>query len=84
MKPKKPHSAQRKIAKIKLSSGIRITARIPGIGHSVQEHNIVLVDGTRAPDLPGVRYTVLRGVYDVTPVFNRKTSRSRYGVMKKK
>lgn len=80
MKPKKPNSAQRKIAKVKLSTGQRITASIPGIGHNLQEHSVVLIRGGRVPDLPGVKYKIIRGKLDAGPVLNRKTSLSKYGV----
>jgi len=78
-KPKKPNSAQRKLAKIKLSTGFIIPAYIPGEGHNLQEHGSVLVRGGRVPDLPGVKYKCVRGKYDLGPVINRKTSRSKYG-----
>jgi len=80
--PRKPNSAQRKIAKVRLSNGARITAYIPGEGHNIQEHSIVMVKGQRKPDLPGVRYEIVRGVYDVAGVANRRTERSKYGVKK--
>jgi small subunit ribosomal protein S12 len=78
-KPKKPNSAQRKIAKVKLSNGIIIDAFIPGEGHSLQEHGIVLVRGGRVKDLPGVKLKCIRGKHDLSGVINRKTSRSKYG-----
>jgi len=78
-KPKKPNSAQRKVAKVRLSSGYTITAYIPGIGHNLQEHGSVLVRGGRVPDLPGVKYKCIRGKYDLGPVINRARSRSKYG-----
>lgn len=81
-KPKKPNSAQRKIAKIKLSTGFIVPAYIPGEGHNLQEHGSVLVRGGRVPDLPGVKYKCVRGKYDLGPVQNRKTSRSKYGAKK--
>lgn len=85
MKPKKPNSALRKIARIKLSNGLQINAYIPGEGHGIKEHSIVLVRGGRIKDLPGVRYTIVRGVYDdVGGVKNRRQSRSRYGSKKAK
>jgi small subunit ribosomal protein S12 len=77
--PKKPNSALRKIARIRLSNGKEITAYIPGEGHNLQEHSIVLVRGGRVRDLPGVRYHVVRGVYDAMGVSDRKKSRSKYG-----
>ena len=80
MKPKKPNSAQRKIAKVRLSNGKRITCYIPGGSHSLQEHSVVLVRGGRTPDLPGVKYRLIRGKLDLTPVVGRKRSRSKYGV----
>ncbi len=82
--PKKPNSALRKIARVRLSNGIEVTAYIPGIGHNLQEHSIVLVKGGRTKDLPGVRYKVVRGVYDAQGVEGRKQSRSRYGTKKEK
>jgi small subunit ribosomal protein S12 len=80
--PKKPNSALRKVCRVKLSSGIEITAYIPGEGHNLQEHSIVLVRGGRVKDLPGVRYKVIRGTLDASPVRDRKQARSRYGVKK--
>ena len=77
--PKKPNSALRKVARVRLSSGVEITAYIPGEGHNLQEHSIVLVRGGRVRDLPGVRYKVIRGALDAAGVKNRKQSRSRYG-----
>ena len=77
--PKKPNSALRKIARVRLSNGKEITAYIPGEGHNLQEHSIVLVRGGRVRDLPGVRYHVVRGVYDAMGVSDRKKSRSKYG-----
>ncbi len=82
--PKKPNSALRKIARVRLSNGMEVTAYIPGIGHNLQEHSIVLVRGGRVKDLPGVRYHIVRGVYDTVGVENRKKSRSLYGVKKLK
>lgn len=79
MTPKKPNSALRKIARVRLSNGMEVTAYIPGIGHNLQEHSIVLVRGGRVKDLPGVRYHVVRGVYDSQGVANRKRGRSLYG-----
>ena len=77
--PKKPNSALRKVARVRLTSGVEITAYIPGEGHNLQEHSIVLVRGGRVRDLPGVRYKVIRGALDAAGVKNRKQSRSRYG-----
>ena len=78
--PKKPNSALRKVARVRLSSGIEVTAYIPGEGHNLQEHSIVLVRGGRVRDLPGVRYKVVRGTLDAAGVSDRKQARSRYGV----
>jgi small subunit ribosomal protein S12 len=80
--PKKPNSALRKVCRVRLSSGIEITAYIPGEGHNLQEHSIVLVRGGRVRDLPGVRYKVIRGTLDASGVAGRKKSRSRYGTKK--
>ena len=80
--PKKPNSALRKIALVRLSNGMEVTAYIPGEGHNLQEHSIVLVRGGRVRDLPGVRYHIVRGVYDTTGVEGRKQSRSLYGAKK--
>ena len=80
--PKKPNSALRKVCRVRLSSGIEITAYIPGEGHNLQEHSIVLVRGGRVRDLPGVRYKVIRGPLDASGVADRKKSRSRYGTKK--
>ncbi len=82
--PKKPNSALRKIARVRLSNGMEVTAYIPGEGHNLQEHSIVLIRGGRIKDLPGVRYTIVRGVYDTAGVEGRKQSRSRYGAKKPK
>ncbi|MFA6106880.1 MAG: 30S ribosomal protein S12 [Patescibacteria group bacterium] len=82
--PKKPNSALRKIARVRLSNGMEVTAYIPGIGHNLQEHSIVLVKGGKTKDLPGVRYKVVRGVFDAQGVANRKQSRSKYGAKKEK
>jgi small subunit ribosomal protein S12 len=82
--PKKPNSALRKVARVKLSSGIEVTAYIPGVGHNLQEHSIVLVRGGRVRDLPGVRYKVVRGSLDAQGVRDRKQARSRYGAKKEK
>ena len=79
MTPKKPNSALRKVARVRLSSGIEVTAYIPGEGHNLQEHSIVLVRGGRVRDLPGVRYKVIRGALDAAGVKGRKQARSRYG-----
>ena len=80
--PKKPNSAIRKVARVKLTSGFEITAYIPGEGHSLQEHSIVLVRGGRVKDLPGVRYKIIRGDLDCTGVKDRQQSRSKYGARK--
>ena len=80
MTPKKPNSALRKIARVRLSNGAEVTAYIPGIGHNLQEHSIVLVRGGRVKDLPGVRYHIVRGTYDTLGTENRKRSRSLYGM----
>jgi len=77
--PKKPNSALRKVARVRLSSGVEVTAYIPGEGHNLQEHSIVLVRGGRVRDLPGVRYKIIRGALDAAGVKNRKQARSRYG-----
>ncbi|PKL72260.1 30S ribosomal protein S12 [Candidatus Kuenenbacteria bacterium HGW-Kuenenbacteria-1] len=82
--PKKPNSALRKIARVRLSNGIEVTAYIPGIGHNLQEHSIVLLRGGRVKDLPGVRYHIVRGVFDAQGVTGRKQGRSLYGVKKEK
>lgn len=80
--PKKPNSAIRKVARVKVTTGFEITAYIPGEGHSLQEHSIVLIRGGRVKDLPGVRYKIIRGSLDCTGVKNRKQGRSKYGVKK--
>ncbi len=80
--PKKPNSALRKVARVRLSSGIEVTAYIPGEGHNLQEHSIVLVRGGRVKDLPGVRYKIIRGTLDTSGVKDRKLQRSRYGAKK--
>jgi small subunit ribosomal protein S12 len=80
--PKKPNSALRKVARVRLTSGIEITAYIPGIGHNLQEHSIVLVRGGRVRDLPGVRYKVVRAALDTAGVRDRKKARSKYGTKK--
>src|SRR5438876_8101756 len=77
--PKKPNSALRKVARVRLTTGVEVTAYIPGIGHNLQEHSIVLVRGGRVRDLPGVRYKIIRGALDASGVANRKQARSRYG-----
>jgi len=82
--PKKPNSALRKVARVKLTSQIEVTAYIPGEGHNLQEHSIVLVRGGRVKDLPGVRYKIIRGALDTQGVKNRKQARSRYGAKKVK
>lgn len=84
MTPKKPNSALRKVAKVRLSNGVEITAYIPGIGHSIQEHAVVMVRGGRVKDLPGVRYHIVRGVLDASGVDGRKSSRSLYGAKRPK
>ncbi len=82
--PKKPNSALRKIARVRLSNGMEVTSYIPGMGHNLQEHSIVLVKGGRTKDLPGVRYKVVRGVFDTQGVEGRKQGRSKYGAKKEK
>src|SRR5690625_3083902 len=82
--PKKPNSVLRKVARVRLSSGIEVSAYIPGVGHNLQEHSIVLVRGGRVRDLPGVRYKVVRGALDTQGVRDRKQARSRYGAKKEK
>ncbi|MBD3244437.1 MAG: 30S ribosomal protein S12 [Candidatus Moranbacteria bacterium] len=82
--PRKPNSALRKIARVRLTNQMEVTAYIPGIGHSLQEHSIVLIRGGKVPDLPGVRYHIVRGVLDSTGVENRKQARSKYGAKKPK
>lgn len=77
--PKKPNSALRKVARVRLSNGMEVTAYIPGVGHNLQEHSIVTVRGGRVKDLPGVRYHIVRGTRDTAGVENRKKSRSKYG-----
>ena len=84
MTPKKPNSALRKIARVRLVNGMEGTAYIPGIGHNLQEHSVVLIRGGRVKDLPGVRYHIIRGALDTAGVANRKQSRSLYGVKKPK
>jgi len=80
--PKKPNSALRKVARVRLSNGREVTAYIPGEGHSLQEHSVVLIKSGKIQDLPGVKYTIVRGKFDLQGVANRKTSRSLYGVKK--
>ena len=82
--PKKPNSALRKVARVRLSTGIEVTAYIPGEGHNLQEHSIVLIRGGRVRDLPGVRYKIVRGAYDCAAVQDRKKARSRYGAKRPK
>ena len=82
--PKKPNSALRKVARVRLTSGIEVTAYIPGIGHNLQEHSIVIIRGGRVKDLPGVRYKIVRGTLDTSGVDGRKKGRSRYGAKKPK
>ena len=82
--PKKPNSALRKVARVRLSSGVEVTAYIPGVGHNLQEHSMVLVRGGRVKDLPGVRYKIIRGSLDTQGVKNRKQARSRYGAKMEK
>jgi len=84
MTPKKPNSALRKVARVRLTTGIEVTAYIPGEGHNLQEHSIVLVRGGRVKDLPGVRYHIVRGTLDAAGVTDRKKSRSKYGTKKPK
>ena len=82
--PKKPNSALRKVARVRLTNGIEVTSYIPGVGHNLQEHSIVLVRGGRVRDLPGVRYKIIRGSLDTQGVRNRKQGRSLYGAKKEK
>jgi small subunit ribosomal protein S12 len=82
--PKKPNSALRKVARVRLTTGIEVTAYIPGIGHNLQEHSVVLVRGGRVKDLPGVRYHIVRGTLDTLGVAERKQGRSKYGAKKPK
>ena len=82
--PKKPNSALRKVARVRLTNGIEVTAYIPGVGHNLQEHSIVLVRGGRVKDLPGVRYKIIRGSLDTQGVRGRKQARSRYGAKREK
>ena len=82
--PKKPNSALRKVARLRLTNSIEVTAYIPGIGHNLQEHSVVLIRGGRVKDLPGVRYHIVRGALDTAGVADRKQSRSKYGAKKSK
>ena len=82
--PKKPNSALRKVARVRLTNGIEVTAYIPGEGHNLQEHSVVLVRGGRVKDLPGVRYKIIRGTLDTSGVRDRKQARSRYGAKREK
>lgn len=82
--PKKPNSALRKVARVRLSNGFEVNSYIPGIGHNLQEHSVILIRGGRVKDLPGVRYHTVRGVLDTHGVANRKNSRSKYGAKKPK
>ncbi|MGC8972192.1 MAG: 30S ribosomal protein S12 [bacterium] len=84
MTPKKPNSALRKIARVRLSNGMEVTAYIPGIGHNLQEHSVVLIRGGRVKDLPGIRYHIIRGTLDAAGVENRRQGRSKYGAKKPK
>lgn len=82
--PKKPNSALRKIARVRLSNGVEVTAYIPGEGHNLQEHSVVLIRGGRVKDMPGVRYHIVRGVLDTAGVANRRQARSKYGAKRPK
>jgi len=82
--PKKPNSALRKVARVRLTSGVEVTAYIPGIGHNLQEHSVVLVRGGRVKDLPGVRYHIVRGALDAAGTKGRKQGRSKYGTKREK
>ncbi len=82
--PKKPNSALRKIARVRLTNGLEVTAYVPGIGHNLQEHSVVLIRGGRVKDLPGVRYHIIRGTLDAAGVANRKQGRSKYGAKRPK
>ncbi|MFW6324072.1 MAG: 30S ribosomal protein S12 [Desulfovibrionales bacterium] len=82
--PKKPNSALRKVARVRLTNGIEVTAYIPGEGHNLQEHSVVLIRGGRVKDLPGVRYTIIRGTLDTAGVQDRRKSRSKYGAKRPK
>lgn len=82
--PKKPNSALRKVARVRLTNGMEVTTYIPGVGHNLAEHSVVMIRGGRVKDLPGVRYHIVRGVLDTTGVENRKQERSKYGAKKSK
>ena len=82
--PKKPNSALRKVARVRLTNGIEVTSYIPGVGHNLQEHSVVLIRGGRVKDLPGVRYHIIRGTMDTTGVEDRRQGRSKYGAKKPK
>ena len=82
--PKKPNSALRKVARVRLTNGLEVTSYIPGVGHNLQEHSIVMIRGGRVKDLPGVRYHIIRGTLDAVGVANRKQSRSKYGAKRPK
>lgn len=84
MTPKKPNSALRKVARVRLTNGIEVTAYIPGIGHNLQEHSVVLIRGGRVKDLPGIRYHIIRGTLDTAGVTDRRQGRSKYGTKKPK
>ena len=84
MTPKKPNSALRKMARVRLTNGVEVSAYIPGVGHNLQEHSVVLIRGGRIKDLPGVRYHIIRGTLDASGVADRGQSRSKYGAMKPK
>ena len=82
--PKKPNSALRKVARVRLTNGLEVTSYIPGVGHNLQEHSVVLIRGGRVKDLPGIRYHIVRGILDTGGVDNRKQSRSKYGTKRPK
>jgi small subunit ribosomal protein S12 len=84
MTPKKPNSALRKIARVRLTNAAEVTAYIPGIGHNLQEHSVVLIRGGRVPDLPGIRYHIIRGALDAAGVTDRRRGRSKYGAKRPK
>lgn len=84
MTPKKPNSALRKVARVRLTNGIEVTAYIPGVGHNLQEHSVVLIRGGRVKDLPGIRYHIVRGTLDTSGVTDRRQSRSKYGAKRPK
>jgi small subunit ribosomal protein S12 len=84
MTPKKPNSALRKVARVRLTNGIEVTSYIPGVGHNLQEHSVVLIRGGRVKDLPGIRYHIVRGTLDTAGVSDRKQSRSKYGTKRPK